>query len=78
MPKVVLTYHEKAEAKVDDLKTLCMGVKTMKRISWDVIADEMLIPRSTLVYRFNNNLFTLSEWYEFLHVLGIEKGNIEL
>ena len=78
MPRVTLTFHDKARAKVQRVKAQCLGMKALKKLSWDDIADEMLVPRSTLVYRFNNDLFTLSEWIEFLHVLGIEKEDLDL
>lgn len=76
MPKVLLTFQDRAKEQTEKIKTHCLGVKAMKHISWDYIADEMYIPRSTLVYRFNNDLFTLPEWLQFWHVLGIEKEEI--
>ena len=76
MPKVLLTYQDVAKNKVKKLKTHCLGVKAMKHMSWDTIADQMFLPRSTLIYRFNNDLLTLSEWLELLHILEIEKEEI--
>lgn len=78
MPKVILTYKDVANTRVEKLKVQCLGVKALKKLSWEDIADEMLLPRSTLVYRWNNNLLTLSEWLELINVLGIEKGEIDL
>ena len=78
MPKVTLTYKDVAEKKVVKLKAQCLGMKALQKLSWDDLAEEMEVPRSTLFYRFNNDLFTLAEWIEFLHILGIEKGEVDL
>lgn len=78
MPKVILTYQDVAENKVTKIKAQCLGMKALKKLSWEDLATEMMIPRSTLFYRFNNDLFTLAEWIQFLHILGIEKGDIDL
>jgi hypothetical protein len=76
LPKVTLTYHDKIETKIQKMTVHCLGVKQYKKMSWEYIANEMFMPRSTIVYRFNNGLFTLSEWIEFWHILGIEKEDI--
>lgn len=76
MPKVLLTFQDRAKERTEKIKTHCLGVKAMKHISWDDIAGQMFTARSTLVYRFNNNLFTLPEWFQLWHILGIEKEEI--
>ena len=78
MPKVILTFKDKAKGKEEKIKAQCLGQKAIKHMSWDYIADEMLISRSTLIYRFKNGLLTLAEWIELLHILGIEKEDLDL
>lgn len=78
MPKVRLTFSDVAKAKENKLKTQCLGVKALKRMSWDEIADKMGVPTSTLKYRFNSNIFTLAEWLELMHILGISREDTDL
>ena len=78
MPKGRLTFSDVAKAKENKLKTQCLGVKALKKISWETISDKMGVSRTTLKYRFDNNLLTLSEWLELLHILGIKREETEL
>lgn len=78
MPRVALSYHQKAEYIVKDFKTLCLGRKADLKLSWEAIAREMNIPRTTLTYKWDNGLLTLTEWLELCHILGVGKEDIKL
>ena len=50
----------------------------MEGFSWDYLSKEMDMSRTTLTYRFKEGLFTLDEWIVFLHILKIEREEIDL
>ena len=76
MPKVKLTYSDYAKGEVEKYKLQILGVKGLKKMSWDDIANKMGVPRATLKYRFDKGILTLSEWMELCHVLGIKREEL--
>ena len=50
----------------------------MEGFSWDYLSKEMGMSRTTLTYRFNEGLMTMDEWIVFLHILKIEREELDL
>lgn len=78
MPKVFVSDRQRARDKLKKLKVLCLGHKEMEGFSWDYLSKEMDMSRTTLTYRFKEGLLTLDEWIVFLHILKIEREEIDL
>lgn len=76
MPRVALTYHQKAQNIVKDLKRAFLGKKTELGLSWEEIAEEMGMPRTTLTYKWKHNTLMLNEWYELSHILGVKEEDV--
>ena len=78
MPRVFVTDKQRAKDKLRKLKVLCRGHKEMDGVSWDYLSKEMGMSRTTLTYRFNEGLLTLDEWIVFIHILKIEREDLDL
>ena len=78
MAKILLSDRQKAKDKVKKLKVICLGHKELNSMSWEALAAEMGMSRTTLKYRFDKGLLTIDEWIVLIHILKVEREALDL